>query len=219
MSYVTLQDMISYLNIDTTGDYDELEDMIGAAQQEIENYCKRSFEGTTGTRYFREDSIIVLPVGSQYRPIGSYAGRFSWDARDVNPPYGHTALWLDKELLSISTLTNGDGTVLSSTSYWLEPRNSTKYDCIRLRSDASWIFNTDGEVSIAGTWGFSTGPDATIKQLTKEEAAYLYKSRDNPISEVTAVPELGQMIIPKGMPVHVKMALDQGGYVRAVRFT
>jgi hypothetical protein len=195
MSYITLEDLKSYLEVNSTGDDDNLENAIVAAQQEIENYCKREFEESTGTRYYRSQDLISLP--------------------DLGPG-SQEVLWLGKDILSITTLTNGDETAISSTSYWLEPRNDAPYQYIRLRTDESWVFNTDGEVSVDGTWGYSTGPDATIKQLTKETAAYLFKSRDNPIADVTAIPELGQMIIPKGMPIHVKVALDRK-YVRHIR--
>lgn len=219
MAYISVEELISFMEVTTTGDNDELQRAVNAAQKEIENYCKRSFESSTGTRYYKAEDLRFLPVGSQYRPAGSnWPGRYSWDAVTSNAGSGHTVLPLDRDLLSISTLTNGDGTVISSTGYWLEPRNSTTcYQQIRLRSTESWSFDTDGEIEIAGTWGYTTGPDATIKRLTLETAAYLYKMRDNPVSDVTAIPELGSIVVPKGMPIHVKFALDKGGYVKAVR--
>lgn len=217
MANITLDELKAHLEVTTTGDDDELQIAINDAQKEIENYCKRTFESSTGTRYYKEEDLRFLPVGSQYVPAGSNRpGNFSWDWQQAKP--GHTVLALDRDLLSIDTLTNGDGDTITSTGYWLEPRNSTTcYQQIRLRSTEQWVFNTDGEISVAGSWGFTTGPDPTIKRLTKEFASYLYKSRENPVADVTAIPELGQIVIPKGMPAHVKLALDKGGYVKAVR--
>ena len=192
-AYLTVQELKAFLEVTTTGDEDNLELAIAAAQKGLENICHRSFTASTGTRYYREQDLVSL----------SGLG-----------PGTAKVLWLGEDLLSVATLTNGDDTVISSTSYWLEPRNKAPYQYIRLRSDESWVFNTDGEVSLAGTWGFSTGPDDTIKELTKEYASYLYKIRENPVYDVTVVPDLGQIVIPKGMPAHVKYVLEQSGYVR-----
>lgn len=199
MAYIDLQELRSYIGAGSTATTDDsiLSECLSAAQKEIENECKRSFESSTGTRYYRSDDLKNLP------DIGGSGN----------------VLWLGKDLLSVSTLSNGDAdaTEITSTGYWLEPRNSTTcYQYIRLRSSESWVFGTDGEIIVAGTWGYSTGPDATITQLTKEFAAYLYRMRDNPVYEVTAMPDIGQMVVPKGMPVHVKRALHKGNYVRKV---
>lgn len=195
MSYVSLQEMKAYIVTAATSADDILENCIEAAQKGIENYCHRVFQGSTGTRYFRAQDLISL----------SGLG-----------PATAKVLWLSEDLLSISSLTNGDETTISSTSYWLEPRNRPPYQYIRLRTDETWVFNTDGEVTVAGTWGFSTGPDDMIKEVTKEYANYLYEARKNAVWDVTAIPELGQLVIPKGIPAHVKYALGKGGYVRKV---
>lgn len=192
--YVAVSELRSYLG--TTGQTEDavLEESIEAAQDEIEHLCRgRRFEGSTGTRYYRSGDIISL---------------------EHNGLSG-SVLWLGKDLLSISTLTNGDETAISSTGYWLEPRNSTTcYQYIRLRTSESWIFNTDGEVSIAGTWGYSTAPPPAMKNLTKEWASYLYRMRDNPVYDVVATPELGTITVPKGFPVHALKVLTKGGFVR-----
>ncbi len=200
MAYVTVPDLLKYLGSTnttssvSTGEYETLDACVSAAQQEIDNYCRRSFEETTGTRYYRSDDLVDLPG------LGGSGN----------------VLWLGEDCLAVDALTNGDETTLTSTEYWLEPRNSSArgkpYQYIRLRTGQSWIFDTDGELNVAASWGYSSTPDDTIVQLTKETAAFLYRNRDNPVFDVTANPELGIITTPKGMPAHVKVALSQGGY-------
>lgn len=204
-----------------TADDSILADCLNASQQGINRYCRRFFEQTTGTYYYREDDIVTLPIGSQWRAAGGSYNVKSWDIwpdRQQARVYGHTVLDLKRDLLSVTTLTNGEGSVITSTGYWLEPRNSTgAYRHIRLKTSESWIFNTDGEITVAGNWGYTTAPDDLIQEVTKEYAAYLYRMRDNPIYDITANPELGIITVPKGIPAHLKMVLDKGGYVAATR--
>lgn len=225
MAYIVLADVKTYLGITSTDDDTLLGTLITAAQKEIEAYCKRSFEGTTSTRYYRQEDLIALPKGSQYRPLWRATVGYSWDYSYGYGTYSGGAdgyysnvLWLGKDLLSVSTLTNGDESAISSTGYWLEPRNDPPYQWVHLKTSEQWNFNTDGEISVAGTWGFSTSADATIQQLAKEMTAYLYRLKDTQVFDVTANPEAGVITIPKGVPAHIKIALNNGGYVRQVRF-
>lgn len=196
--YVELSELRSWIGAGSTetGDDAILQECLDSAQREIENYCKRTFESSTGTRYYRNDDLVDLPG------LGGSGN----------------VLWLGKDLLSVDTLTNGDETAFTSTEYWLEPRNAADngkpYQYVRLRTGQSWIFDTDGEVSVAGSWGYSTAPDATIIQYTKELAHFIYLMRKSPTYDVTATPELGIITIPKGTPAHVKQGLDNGGYKR-----
>lgn len=197
MAYIDLLEMKDYLGQDIEGDEDRIEAAIDAAQKGIESMCKTRFEGSTGTRYYREQDL------KQLSGLG---------------PGIQKVLWLGEDLLSVSTLTNGDATVVASTSYWLEPRNKPPYQYIRLRSDESWVFNTDGEVEVAGTWGFSTAADPMIREVTREYAAYLYRLKDSQVFDTIAQPDMGIITIPQGLPRHMVKALEQGGYVRHVRF-
>ncbi len=187
-----------------------LEATIDAAEREVLNYCHRStaftgFEQSSGlTRYYSEHDIITLPMGAQY-PY----------------PHGQPVLWLgNADLLAVTTLLNGDGETISSTSYRLEPRHSTAvtgaYRYIRLLSDAAWSWDTDGEIVVTGTWGYSSAPDAAIVGAVKETAKHIHDMRLSQTADVTYMPDLGQMTIPQGMPKHVELVLRKGGYVRTL---
>lgn len=202
MAYITVADLLKHLGSTntsgsvSTGEYEVLLACVNGGQKEVEAYCKRKFETSTGTRYYRSDNLIDLPG------LGGSGN----------------VLWLGEDCLSVDTLTNGDETTITSTEYWLEPRNSSArglpYQYVRLKSGHSWVFETDGEIAVAASWGYSSAPDYNIVDATKETAAYLYRSRDNPVYDVTANPELGIITVPKGVPAHVKYVLDKGGYVR-----
>lgn len=222
MSLVTLADFKLYIGTSSSSGSDSLiQGCLDAAEREVLNYCRRStaytgFEQSSGlTRYYKADSIVNLPVGSQYSIVGGK----SWDRWGTTNYASNTAavLWLgDADLLSVDTLTNGEGTTISSGSYWLEPRNKAPYRYIRLKSDESWVFNTDGEVSIAGTWGFSSAADGEIADCVKQTAKYKLDVRASQTFDVTAMPEIGQIAIPKGMPANVKIGLSHGGYRRTL---
>jgi len=224
MALCSLDSLKEYIGSTGTSHDALMESCLRAAEREMLQLCHRSsdwtgFEASTGTRYYRAEDIIDLPYGSQYAPGGS-PSRKSWDTWGGSASYSvnsHTVLWLgDADLQSVDTLTNGDGTAVSSTSYWLEPRNKKPYRYIRLKSDESWVFNTDGEVSITGTWGYSTGADPAIQGLAKEMAKYLYDARLTQTHEVTAMPDLGQITIPQGLSKHADTVLRKGGYKRTL---
>jgi hypothetical protein len=202
MALVTLADFKTYAGTTSTGSDDLLQACLDAGEREVLNFCKRStaytgFEESTGlTRYYRAGDLVDLPE------FGGKSG---------------TVLWLgDADLLSVDSLTNGDGTAISSTGYWLEPRNRAPYRCIRLKTAESWQFDTDGEIAVTGSWGYSTGPDAEIVDCVKQTAKYKLDLRASQTYDVTASPEIGVITIPKGMPANVRLALKQGGYVRSM---
>jgi len=217
VAYTTLAELKIYLDISTgtTGDDDLLERFLTVAQQEIEDITGTVFESSAATRVYKSDALRDIPVGSQVtNPSlpGGGVGGFSWDWPGSGVR-GYRVLKLDRDLLSITTLTNGDTNTISSTGYWLEPRNDPPYRYIRLRTSEQWAFETDGEISILGVWGKSTAPSASIVQANLELAAYLYKAKDSQIFDVTATPELGIITVPKGFPQHVRVILEQRGII------
>ncbi|MDO8751142.1 MAG: hypothetical protein Q7K03_08370 [Dehalococcoidia bacterium] len=228
MAYTDLAACKVLLNIatGTTGDDALLSTLITRSQKQIESCCKRGFETTTSgnTYYYRPDSIFVLPNQTQYRIPGTNyigAGAYSWDTWPSqyygSGQYGNTVLYLDKDILSVTSLTNGDstGTTITSTEYWLEPRNSTTcFQVIRLKSNVSWQFGTDGEVAVAGQWGFSTAAPADVVHATERLVAFHYRKRDVSEYDVTSVSELGTITVPSGLPEDVRRILEDGGYVR-----
>lgn len=67
-------------------------------------------------------------------------------------------LTLDEDLLEITSITNGDGTTLSSDAYVLTPRNEyPKWDIrIKDNSNTSFTYTTSpySAITVAGIWGY-----------------------------------------------------------------
>lgn len=118
-------------------------------------------------------------------------------------------LWLDEDLLSVTTLLNGDGSTLTSGQYVLLPTNMTPRYGIRLRSGSAWVGGATGDeqaISVAGTWGYSSTPPDDVVQAAVRLSAWLYKQRDAPFG-TTARPDVGIVEVPAAIPEDVKALL------------
>jgi hypothetical protein len=130
-------------------------------------------------------------------------------------------LWLDKPLLSVTTLTNGDDDVIESTEYVLIEINGPPYDQIKLRSDSSksWQYTTGADVDfieVAGTWGnYSTTP-TPIRSACTLMASRLWKRKDS-IFGVAGNTQLGQLNMQ--IPVDKTIIALLEGYVMPWGYT
>lgn len=188
--YCTLTEVKTYIGTDkTTGDA-LLSDLITQASRDIDVHCQRTFTARAETRKFNA--------------LGDVYGR---------------DLLLDDDLLSVTTLTNGDGEALAASSYVLLPANYSPKYAIRLKVSASafWTYDTDPEEAIAvvGSWGYqnSTVAPDDIRRVAVRLTAWYFKQRDAPF-EATGLPELGEVVIPAALPADIQRALAP--YVRAV---
>jgi len=181
MAYLEITELRDYLDITITTDDPLLGMAIGAAQEYIDSQTNRHFEAETDTRYYGHSAID--PANT--RLLNLY----------------------DDDLLTVTTLTNGDSssTAIASTDYWLVPRNRTPYHGILLKTniDSYWEFDTDYWVTVAGTWGYSTVAPDDIRRATAILAAYLYRQKDAQMFETTAIVESGAIAIPQGVPATV----------------
>lgn len=222
MAILTLSSLKAYLGTTQTEDDDLMQNAIDSAQSKIENRCGCEFESTTGTRYYRSDDLLDLPVtGLTRSALSIYRASLGYglDAGQtyLSNAYSRRVLYLGKHLLALGGLTNGDGTTIASTDCWLEPRNSPPYQYIRLKSAESWSFGTDGEITVSGTWGWSTSAPADIVEATRQLAAYYYRLKDSQVYDVVANPETGTITVPKGIPAGVERILKDGGYLKDFR--
>jgi len=128
------------------------------------------------------------------------------ETREYDMPPGRR-LELDDDLLTVTTLTNGDGAVIASSEYYLWPLNYAPKRAITLRqgSAVSWQPGTNGDtenvISVAGTWGFMAAADDDIVQITLRLATWLYRQKDS--SQDLDRPLIGPggtMIMPSKFP-------------------
>jgi hypothetical protein len=129
---------------------------IRRASKDINDICNRHFAPVIDTHYFDTPggANLVSRVYARY-------------IADLN---------MDDDLLELTTLTNGDGTVITSTDYKLYPLNSTPKEKLTLLSSKYvWLPATNGvpngAVSIVGTWGYHREYDEAWDTVTALAAA------------------------------------------------
>jgi hypothetical protein len=120
---------------------------------------------------------------------------------------------LDAPLLSVTSLTNGDGTAIASTEYDLTPYNGVHHTALELHEDSTTIWQptsggrTRGVVYVAGSWGFvdraATDPESRVAILNTRSAVLhlalsLYKKRYGVgVEGVATVTGAGVVITPR----------------------
>lgn len=180
MAYCTAAQVKADMGIASSTDDTLIGNFITAAQKIIDSHCQRSFEASaTATRYYGPEAV---------------QGQL---------------LKLDTDLLTVTTLTNGDGSVISSSDYWLWPRNETPYSEIKLKSTVTWTFDQDEEISVAGTWGYAATAPADIAQACKRLAIWLYRQKDTTVDiDRPLLTNDGVVVMPQRLPNDVMILLS-----------
>jgi hypothetical protein len=182
MAYANLSNLKDYLGITTNGDDNLLTDLLTRAEGVIDAYTGRHFEAETATKYFNSDDTY---------------------GRELNL-YGY-------DLLTVTKLTNGNAVEIASGNYRLLPRNDDPKWIIKLDEDYSWEFDdSDSEISVAGTWGYSATAPADITHACIRLAAFIYRQKDTSADiDRPLVTGDGVTIMPSGLPSDVQKLLDR----------
>lgn len=178
--YASTTDLASYMGIVGTSQNALLQSCLDRAESQIEQYTRRNFVGTVGTVFYNRFLAKIAPG---------------------------QALYLDTDLLVATSITNGDGQNIPVGSVWLEPRNASVKRIVRLMSSFVWVFNTDSEIQIAGTFGYSLTCPADIQQATIRYGAYLFRQKDVGITDVSGFADGGEVTYTEGMPKDVRWLL------------
>lgn len=182
-SYATVAELKTYLGISTATDDTLLADILTRTKAAIDAYTGRTF--------------LVSADTTKYLDA----------CKDVD---GRTLL-LRSDCCGVTTVTNGDTIVISSTYYVTEPRNQTPYYGLTLKSSSgyTWTWNDDPEnaITILGKWGYSETPPADIVQACLEWAKQMYRGKDSQTIEA-AYAEQGLVTVQPGIPKAVKVLLD-----------
>lgn len=158
MAYIQLDDVRSYAGFDAadTSDDTRLTNLIAQAQQAINDWTHTTFEiSSDDTKYF--DAVDDVDGLTLY----------------LNGVHGY------ESLASITSITNGDTTAVTSGQYVTEPRNGAPYYAITLKSSAniSWTYTDDSEnaIAIVGKWGYSETPPEAIKLACIQLVLHWYR--------------------------------------------
>ena len=148
----------------------------------------------------RASAIIDMQCG---RRFASQAATHTYDAHGSH--ISGRLLLLDNDLLTVTSLTNGDGTVIPASDYILRPLNWPPYFGIALKSSSNinWTYTGDpeGAISVAGTWGYSATPPEPIVQAAIRLAAWLYRQRDTGVEAGSVeVTDKGVSVAPARLP-------------------
>ena len=191
MAYCTLAQIRQHLGLGDTENSDDalLTSIITRAQAFIDAHCHRTFEASS-------DTTRTLDA-----------------INDVDGPM----LWLGEDLCAITSVINGDADVLTTSEYVTEPRNTTPYYAITIRSDSNlaWTYSTyyENAISIVGRWAYSTTAPADIVQACIMLATWLYRQKDTTADiDRPLIGPGGAIVMPQTMPGHVQAMLRP--YVR-----
>ena len=132
-------------------------------------------------------------------------------------------LYVDTPLLTVTTLTNGDGQVIPATEFFLWPYNDPSHSYLELYpiSQYYWLPSLTkldrSSVTVAGTWGevdrAATDPRSlAVISATKSAclsiALSAYKKRyGQGVEGVAQVTGAGVVITPRGIPAEAKQLL------------
>lgn len=177
MTYCTLAQVKGYLGSEEVGDDALIEDLIDYSQSIIDAVTQKTFEAAAdSTRYF--DAVANV--------------------------HGRT-LWFDKPIVSITSITNGDGTTVSTSEYVKVPPNDAPYWGVTIKSDQSiyWTYDDAHEnaITVVGKWAYSTTAPNAIKHACIRLAAFLYRQRDSSSDfDRPVVVEGAMTILPGDLP-------------------
>lgn len=128
-----------------------------------------------------DDGLLLALIGTAARLIDAYTGRRFYPVRQThayscdNP----ARLLLQDDLLTLHSLTNGDGSVLSPAVYHLHPAAAAVKSSIMLdRTQTAFIHTGDplDAITVDGTWGYH--PDWSNAWFDSGDSV-----QDNPLSD------------------------------------
>jgi len=186
MTYPTTTDLKAWLSIDGAGEDTELGKVVNGVIGFVERYTGRVFVAAAGTRTFEADAPYV-----------------NRDRRRLN---------LLADLVSVTTLTNGDGNVLSSSDYTLYPQYGPPYYEIQLDRRGVKVFQDSVQaISLLGSWGFSSSCPAAVFEMILELCQFDYQALHSGSGGVNLIAsrQTGLVVAPDAFPPRLREMLDQ----------
>ena len=184
MAYPTLAQVKARLGIGDTSEDTTITQVLNSAITTAEKYTGRLFVAATATREFRADAPYV-----------------TGDKRRLN---------LFADLHALTTLTNGDGTVIAALDYYLFPWEAPYYE-VQLAVDSGLFFNSISQrISVAGNWGYSSTCPADVFQAIIDLAHYLYFGVHSGTggANLQASRQTGLIVAPDQIPPKIVSVLD-----------
>jgi hypothetical protein len=183
VTYATVTQLKSWLDISSADDDALLSDLIDRAQGWIESHTSRVFE-----------------VAEDESKTFDYARHVDYD--------GSVLFFGDLDCAAITSITNGDGTTISAAQFLTLPRNLTPIHAVELRQTSGVLFVDSDDITVVGRWGYSVTPPDVITHATIRLAAWLYRQRDTGMDADRAMVDAhGFTSYPAAMPRDVYQML------------
>lgn len=169
-----------------------------------------------------EDTVLQSFLDQADAEIYSQTGR-TFGQGDNNHTHYYTAddidektLYLSDDLVSVGSITNGDGIAVASTSYFLLPMNVSvteqnsyrgSYFAIKLKESFDWNFSTDGRITVVGRFGYMQAAPTDIVRCAMRVAYWYWTKRNQ--TGATNVADTDLMQQSDSYPADVRLVFDR----------
>ncbi len=185
MSWYSLADFKTYRGVSGVGDDSLISSLIASAESWLDREC-------------RQYLVAVADTTEYIDAEGDHISGRTLHLSDFGP------------CCAITSITNGDGTTVTSAQYTTYPKaiddRRPFFDRVVLLTSqgVSWTYDDDMEnaIEIVGRWGlYSNSPPADVTHLVRRLVGYAYAQKDAQIFDTIAIPDAGIIQVPAGFPI------------------
>jgi len=171
----------------------------------LANFKEYAIPMSAGTNA-EDDALIEILIEGVSRYIDGATGRRFYRATETHyfDVPGGRELIFDDDLISVTTLKNGNAAEIASTEYNLLPKNKTPYYGLKLKESSSVAWYPDNSnnyeyvISLLGSWGYAATAPKDIELATYEIAKSAYHRRKGEnIDAVARATAAGVLITPR----------------------
>jgi len=185
-------------------------------RQDILNYIESDVASGSDSV---DDAVIDTCIESASRYIDVETRRHFYSGSESSQVYGvvdidqdGVTLWVADDLVSVTKVTNGDGTEIPVTDIALLPSNGTPKYAIKIKNGSVYMWNlpSDGDeediYTVFGAWGYGASVPADVKQAAILLATNLYRRRwgTHELTGSVRVTAAGVVVTPEDIPSYTK---------------
>ncbi len=200
MAIATVSEIKEYKGITGSGDDKNLKDLIPRCESWLNRECRRIL-------YTEIDTTRYMDA------VGLHIEGASFHLSDFG------------DICQITSVTNGDGEVLTVNTHYAQYPREITFDCPTFHTlkmlgsgGKAWTYTGDMEqsISVTGRWAYytdTTVPD-DVKQMVMRLVLYALKVRDTDAFETIVIPDAGIIQAPQGFPVDVLRFVKKARAIR-----
>lgn len=133
------------------------------------------------------DNLLDTLIEQASRTIDAYTNTRFYTPDNAETRYfdipADDRLVFDSDLVSVSSVTNGDGSGISASDYVLLPANKTPKRALELKptSGVVWKVSSSGEtlqvIQVTGFWGYSNSAPEPVRRACEALVAHWFSKR------------------------------------------